>query len=538
MEENSSNMNLPEEQQSDLDHDKNMVWYQNISLDDAKAFIRNNIQSAARSFIAIGFYLKRIRDGKLYEADGYASVWELASDEYGISKSTASRYMTMNDRFSVDGNSPVIAEPYRDFEKSKLQEMLSLEYDQLEQVTPDMTVQQIRQLRPPKEIPYFELEGQMNLEADFPDVFPEMDDEQMLQAQMLGTQTETFSMKIDDLVGDDGEPQDSAVVIATSQQEVRRCITGKSPYGYCSCCGFDGVQCCLQCEENCNGRCGWIEQKDDAAETQQNLENAAQNASNLETEEKPARQTPIDELDLSIATYNLLRRAGIDTVEQLRAMDEEDLIAVRGMGNRSFAEIKDKLAQEDHIVEVNEMVDSDDSDQEEQTTDLDIARDILERQKRMLITARELPEGNIHRRREEVKTAAFASYVCELDNMLNPPPVPEKQEQPELPEFKNNDQRKAFIDAYATWPLWIHTKETGEKYYRYDLPGGNSIVVKTYRSMLFDYNSAYDLENRYHEGDGREEYYYLVEPKFFYDCKVNRSYLIEVLKDLQKAGDK
>lgn len=40
---------------------------------------------------------------------------------------------------------------------------------------------------------------------------------------------------------------------------------------------------------------------------------------------------------------------------------------------------------------------------------------------------------------------------------------------PELPLLKNNDQRAAFIDAYETWPIWIETKETGERYYRYDL---------------------------------------------------------------------
>lgn len=36
-------------------------WYKNVSYDDAKIFIRTNIESAARSFIAIGYYLKLIR---------------------------------------------------------------------------------------------------------------------------------------------------------------------------------------------------------------------------------------------------------------------------------------------------------------------------------------------------------------------------------------------------------------------------------------------------------------------------------------------
>ena len=71
-------------------------WYQQIDFSDVKLFIRNNIATASRSFIAIGYYLKYARDNQMYEEDGHASVWDFAMAEYGISKSTASRYMTMN----------------------------------------------------------------------------------------------------------------------------------------------------------------------------------------------------------------------------------------------------------------------------------------------------------------------------------------------------------------------------------------------------------------------------------------------------------
>ena len=39
----------------------------------------------------------------------------------------------------------------------------------------------------------------------------------------------------------------------------RGCITGKSPSGNCVCCGKGGVECCAQCKEKCNGRCGWLD---------------------------------------------------------------------------------------------------------------------------------------------------------------------------------------------------------------------------------------------------------------------------------------
>ena len=184
-------------------------WYKNVSYDDAKIFIRTNIESAARSFIAIGYYLKFIRDGELYREEGHESIWDFAMAEYGISKSTASRYMSMNDRFSLDGNSPIVDQKYKDFGKSKLQEMLYLTDEQLEQVTPEMKVQEIRSMRQPKEIPYFEIEGQLDLETDFPEIMPEaptapmvtqpatiqttMTLEEMMGGEELGEQPEKLS---------------------------------------------------------------------------------------------------------------------------------------------------------------------------------------------------------------------------------------------------------------------------------------------------------------------------------------------------------
>lgn len=196
-------------------------WYERqFSLDDAKTFIKANITTAARSFIAIGFYLKCVRDRELFLEDGYQSVWEFAKAEYGISMSTASRYMTMNDRFSQDGNSPNVKEEYKAFGKSQLQEMLALTDDQLEQVKPTDRVEDIRGMRKPKEIPYIELPGQHEIEVDFPDIFPE---EEFEIPPSPSVQKQEFSMDIAELVEDvpegAAETQRIEESIAISQQE-------------------------------------------------------------------------------------------------------------------------------------------------------------------------------------------------------------------------------------------------------------------------------------------------------------------------------
>ena len=51
----------------------------------------------------------------------------------------------------------------------------------------------------------------------------------------------------------------------------------------------------------------------------------------------------IDELDLSVRAYNCLRRHGVDTVQDLASLKEEDIIKVKNLGKKSMKEIKEKL---------------------------------------------------------------------------------------------------------------------------------------------------------------------------------------------------
>jgi len=51
----------------------------------------------------------------------------------------------------------------------------------------------------------------------------------------------------------------------------------------------------------------------------------------------------IEELDLSVRSYNCLKRAGINTVEELIARDEDDMMKVRNLGKKSLEEVIKKL---------------------------------------------------------------------------------------------------------------------------------------------------------------------------------------------------
>jgi DNA-directed RNA polymerase subunit alpha len=51
----------------------------------------------------------------------------------------------------------------------------------------------------------------------------------------------------------------------------------------------------------------------------------------------------IEELDLSVRSYNCLKRAGINTVEELTRKTEEDMMKVRNLGKKSLQEVREKL---------------------------------------------------------------------------------------------------------------------------------------------------------------------------------------------------
>ncbi|MDY0088523.1 MAG: DNA-directed RNA polymerase subunit alpha, partial [Coriobacteriia bacterium] len=53
--------------------------------------------------------------------------------------------------------------------------------------------------------------------------------------------------------------------------------------------------------------------------------------------------TPVEELDLSVRSYNCLKRQGVNTIGQLTELAEADLLSIRNFGAKSVEEVKDKL---------------------------------------------------------------------------------------------------------------------------------------------------------------------------------------------------
>ena len=83
----------------------------------------------------------------------------------------------------------------------------------------------------------------------------------------------------------------------------------------------------------------------------------------------------IEELDLSVRSYNCLKRAGINTIGELAQKTEEEMMRVRNLGRKSLKEVMQKLRE--NGFELKHSYDLDD-DEKETDDDYDLSDVILE----------------------------------------------------------------------------------------------------------------------------------------------------------------
>lgn len=525
-------------------------WYHNVNIEDAETFIKANLQSAVRSVIAVGYYLKCIRDGELYQKEGFRDIWEYARDRFGFSMSTTSRYMARNDRFSKDGNSPILDAKYREFNKSQLQEMLALSDDQLEQVTPDMTVRQIRELkRPPREIPYYEIPGQMEMVLSPEELGIRMpvDEEGVMEAEKAESErSPEYTIQTSDLLPD--TEADPELVIATSQkaesdesnceglqktQQDPQLAAGSAaeqlsaydtprriypPDSLIACAGCEGGHSCFQCAMDCQIRqedrycreapmgnpfpcevvkygfqdlpetCPFIDH--DRAE---HYAGSGEPAPCCKTCQAPCEyicSRAMKALDQSAScppgVTGCIRQEWGTSTEQQEA------------GAKECRKCWDAWKkQRDAISAVKEDKKCEDENQEhrelptpaeemEETVVDDIA--LL----RAMLEKENADLKEIIRVNQddpdphlELMIRKKKLVVGALAGMLCDLDQP-VFDQPGLPVMKNNDQRKEWLRDYKAWGLWYEDEHIGVRYYKYDFDNGARLIVEEISETLPD----------------------------------------------------
>lgn len=124
--------------------------YMQVTLDqwmDMKEQIKKDLIGVSESFVRIGYLLRKIEEEELYKQDGYKSIAEFAKAEYGLESSTVSRFININKKYSLDGNSDRLKPEFASLGSSKLGEMLSLPDSDLTMIEPAMTREGIRELK-------------------------------------------------------------------------------------------------------------------------------------------------------------------------------------------------------------------------------------------------------------------------------------------------------------------------------------------------------------------------------------------------------
>ncbi len=107
---------------------------------------RDKINGLKKDFVKIGYLLRKIDDNELYKQDGYKSIAEFAKAECGLSPSDTTRFIQINKKYSVNGNSEELRPEFLEYGQSKLAAMLSLPDTDLTMITPQTSREDIREL--------------------------------------------------------------------------------------------------------------------------------------------------------------------------------------------------------------------------------------------------------------------------------------------------------------------------------------------------------------------------------------------------------
>ena len=98
----------------------NEITY-NKTYTEFKYEMGTELSKASESFVRIGYLLKVARDTRVLWGTPYKDNYlKFAEEEFGLEKTQVSRFIRINDRFSVDGNSLELQDKYKNFGTRKL----------------------------------------------------------------------------------------------------------------------------------------------------------------------------------------------------------------------------------------------------------------------------------------------------------------------------------------------------------------------------------------------------------------------------------
>lgn len=286
-----------------------------------------------------------------------------------------------------------------------------------------------------------------------------------------------------------GKKQKAVKMVAVDEPEEKtdgpaKCITGKSQSGICGAAAYCNMtyKCCTQCPDDCNSRCGWLEERcQPAAETPDEKQqedhsgDLTEMVKHLRNTDKIPDAWPEDLKDIPIPT-------DVEIIGYL--YDEERKL-------KEFLEIEEKEPGLPYMT-------------------------ILKQQ--LIVGGLRIIKNLVEDCREE----------------------PEESEQSPLPIMRNNDQRKEWLRNYKAWGLWYTDEHIGVRYYKYDFENGARLIAEEYDPEEVKDSWWTHIETSYmHLVGGPEPDRKNGIPKWTYHSKYNRhpnseTEIVEFLKEVQK----
>lgn len=105
------------------------------------------MHQAAEAFVQIGYLLRKAKETDVLTSSGYDNVNDFAKGEYGLSPDQVSRYIKINERFSVGGYAPELRDDMKGYGIGKLQIMLTLPDEVVEVIPPETTKQEVSEIQ-------------------------------------------------------------------------------------------------------------------------------------------------------------------------------------------------------------------------------------------------------------------------------------------------------------------------------------------------------------------------------------------------------
>lgn len=468
-----------------------------VGYQDSIDIIRDELHRTRRSFVKIGWYLKHIKDEEMFREDGYADIFELAMDKFSISQPTANRFMNICEEFSVNHDSPELDEKFVDFSVSQLFEMLPMDEENREQITPDMTVKQIREIKE-------DVQKKRNLPDDgeiravcyncLSDIRDE--DFENLKEYMRENYGKCYYVSSDSKLAYSCTPRGISI---NNSDEITWTSFVKRVY---------------ELNELIPFRTHKMED-DNEIPGQTSIEKDF-------PEYLPDLPEPAEAQDPQDSSRYKLPEAVVKTVEEKPA--EMELTA-------DLPEAQP---------EASEIIDAD-------------YREIPSR-KCIYISVKDkrndsgLCEAAAHCDKEFdccVECQEPCNARCGWLEALETPEEESDTEQaepvqPELPVLKNNDQRKAWLNDYKAWGLWYYDDHIDVNYYKYDFPDGSRLIIAEYPQRQNYWSLELQDEHFYHLLEKGKKMYggSKTYDKKYQQNTDSETYVVEFLKNVQAKEKK